>query len=122
MEQVLAVSGTAQLVPSPEMPMPANVALEDVRLVLDVNEASLRQVMLEIVQQMTAYTGPWTVKWRLKPENMSLLDERVNLTVESNFGEFCNLLTERVKNMTGVQLFVTAFTGARVILITDTYY
>jgi hypothetical protein len=27
-----------------------------------------------------------------------------------------------VKNMTGTQLFVTAFAGTRVLLVTDTYY
>jgi hypothetical protein len=83
---------------------------------------TLREVMTNIVTQAATYTGPWTVKWRLKPENMDLLDERVNLTAEDNFGEFCNLLVERIKNMTGTQLYVTAFSGTRVLLVTDTYY
>lgn len=98
------------------------VALEDIKLVLDVEDVTLREVVTRIVAQAAKYTGPWTVKWRLKPENMDLMDERVNLTVEAPFGEFCKLLTERVKNMTGTQLYVTAFKGAREILVTDTYY
>lgn len=101
---------------------PENVALENIRLVLDVENVTLRDVMKAIAGQAAVYTGPWTVKWRLKPENMDLLDERVNLTVEAPFGEFCSLLTERVKNMTGTQLFVTAFESSRILLITDTYY
>lgn len=101
---------------------PENIALEDIRLVLDVENVTLRDVMREIAKQAATYTGPWTVKWRLKPENMDLLDERVNLTVEAPFGEFCDLLTERVKNMTGTQLYVTAFESARILLVTDTYY
>lgn len=102
--------------------MPQNIALEDIRIVMDVDNVTLREVMTKIVQQAANYTGPWTVKWRLKPENLAIMDERVNLTTEANFGEFCNLLTERVKNMTGTQLFVTAFPGTRMLLIADTYY
>lgn len=98
------------------------VALEDIKLVLDVEDVTLREVVGRIVSQAAKYTGPWTVKWRLKPENMALLEERVNLTAEAPFGQFCALLTERVKNMSGTQLYVTAFKGAREILITDTYY
>ena len=102
--------------------MMQNIALEDVRLVLDVDNISLRDIMGEVVRQAAVYTGTWTVKWRLKTENMGLLDERVNLTAEAPFGAFCQLLTEKIKNMTGTQLFITAFAGARVIMVTDTYY
>ena len=101
---------------------PQNIALENIRIVLDVDNISLREMMTKIVTQAAAYTGPWTVKWRMRPENMDLLDDRVNLTAEANFGEFCNLLTERVKNMSGVQLFITAFPSSRVLMIADTYY
>jgi hypothetical protein len=101
---------------------PQNIALENIRIVLDVDNITLREMMTKIVTQAAAYTGPWTVKWRLRPENMELLDERVNLTAEANFGEFCDLLTERVKNMSGIQLYVTAFASSRVLMIADTYY
>ncbi len=101
---------------------PRNVALENIRVVLDVSDVTLRDVMTQIVQQAATYTGPWTVKWRLSPENTGVMNERVNLTAEADFGSFCDLLTERVKNMTGTQLFVTAFAGTRVLLVTDTYY
>lgn len=101
---------------------PSNIALEDIQLVMDLDNVTLREVMVKIVGEAARYTGPWTVKWRLKPENADLLDERVNLTAEAKFGDFCDLLTERVKNMTGTQLFVTAFGGSRVLLVTDTYY
>lgn len=101
---------------------PRNVALEKIQVVLDVSNVTLRDVMTQIVQQAANYTGPWTVKWRLSPENAGVMTERVNLTAEADFGSFCDLLTERVKNMTGTQLFVTAFAGTRVLLVTDTYY
>lgn len=101
---------------------PENVKLENIRVVMDVENVTLRDVVTRIVQHAAKFTGPWTVKWRLKPENSALLDERVNLTAEAPFGEFCNLLTERVKNMTGTQLYITAFHASRIILVTDTYY
>lgn len=101
---------------------PQNVSMEQIRIVMDVDDVTLREVMQKIVTQAATYTGPWTVKWRLRPENVGLLDERVNLTAEAEFGEFCNLLTEKVKNMTGTQLFVTAFAASRVLMVADTYY
>lgn len=107
-----------QSIPGGEMP--ANVKLEDVRIVIDVEGVTLREVIGKIVSQAAPYTGPWTVKWRMKPENMDLLDERVNLTAEAKFGDFVNLLSERVRNMTGTTLFVTTFNDARVMIIADT--
>jgi len=101
---------------------PENVPLEEIKLVIDVENATLRQVVMDVVAQAAHYSGPWRVKWRLKPENLDLLDEQVNLTAEAPFGEFFGLLSERVKNLTGTQLFVTVFGGARVILVADTYY
>lgn len=101
---------------------PRNIELQDVRVVMDIEDSSLRDVLAEVVKQVAKHTGSWTVKWRLRPENMDLMDERVNLTAEAPFGEFSSLLTERVKNMSGTQLYITAFEGARVILVTDTYY
>ncbi len=117
-----AVSGTVVLEDNVAGGLPRNVALEDIRIVMDVDNVTLREVMQRIVQQAAAYSGPWTVKWRLRPENMQLLEERVNLTAEADFGEFTSLLAERVKNMTGTQLYVTAFAGSRVLLVADTYY
>ena len=99
-----------------------NVALENIRVVMDVENESLRDVVGRIVGQAAEHTGEWTVKWRLKPENASIPDEHVNLTAEAPFGQFVDLLSERVRNMTGVQLYLTAYNESRVILVTDTYY
>jgi hypothetical protein len=101
---------------------PKNIPLQEIRVVVDVENDSLRDIMHKVVGQAARYTGPWQVKWRLKPENAALLDERVNLTAEAKFGDFINLLTERVKNMSGVQLFVTTFNESRIIMVADTYY
>ena len=114
-----AVTPTTVFVPGGA---PQAVRLEDVKLVMDVENTSLRQVVQAVVQQAAEHTGPWRVKWRLKPENIGLLDEQVNLTAEATFADFFALLAERVKNLTGTQIYVTAFSAARVILVTDTYY
>lgn len=101
---------------------PANVNIEAVNIVVDVENTTLANIMQAIVEQAAAHTGPWTVKWRLKPENAAIADERVNLTAEAPFGQFVDLLTERVRNMTGTNLFVTSFPQARIIMVSDTYY
>lgn len=102
--------------------LPQNISLHNVRLVLDVEDTTLADVMTKIVEQASAYTGRWTVKWRLKPENQDLLTERVNITAEAPFGEFVALLTERIRNLTGTQIYVTVFHGSRMILVSDTFY
>lgn len=102
--------------------LPQNISLNNVRLVLDVEDTTLADVMTKIVEQASAYTGRWTVKWRLKPENQDLLTERVNITAEAPFGEFVALLTERIRNLTGTQIYVTVFQGSRMILVSDTFY
>lgn len=102
--------------------LPQNISLNDVRLVLDVEDTTLADVMTTIVTQASAYSGRWTVKWRLKPENQDLLTERVNITAEAPFGEFVALLTERIRNLTGTQIYVTVFQGSRMILVSDTFY
>lgn len=99
-----------------------NVALGNIHVTVDVEDVTLRDVVNEIVAQAAEHSGAWTVKWRLKPENAELPDLKVNLTAESTFDQFLDRLTERVRNMTGVGLFVTAFQGSRVILVTDTFY
>lgn len=98
-----------------------NVALGNIHVTVDVEDVTLRDVVNEIVSQAAQHSGAWTVKWRLKPENAAIPDEKVNLTAESNFDDFVARLTERVRNMTGVGLYVTAYEGARVILITDSF-
>lgn len=114
-----AVTPTMIMVPGGQSDV---TRLEEVKLVIDAENVTLRQVVGDVVRQAAEHTGPWMVKWRLKPENMALMDERVNLTAESTFSDFFALLAERVKNMTGTQLFITVFSGSRIILVADTYY
>jgi len=99
-----------------------NIKLSDLPIVIDVENKSLKEIVTEIVSQAAATTGPWTVKWRLKPDNLHLMDERVNLTAEAEFGAFLNMLSERVRNMTGTSLYFKTFNQSRVLMIADTYY
>ena len=97
-----------------------NTPLALVRLAVDVENITLRNLVQDIVTQAAEHTGPWKVKWRLKPENTSLLSERVNLIAEGTFNDFTYHLGQRVKNMSGIQLFFTNFDAARVIIVSDT--
>ena len=115
-----SISPTTQMIPGGRADK--DLELERINLMVDVENATLRAVVADVVKQAAQHTGPWTVKWRLNNDNANLMDERVNLTAEAPLGEFFALLAEKVKNLTGTQLFVTVFSGTRVILITDTYY
>jgi hypothetical protein len=95
--------------------------LEGIRIAVDVENRSLKEVVNEIVTYAENKSGPWKVKWRLRPENKHILDSRVNLTAETTFEEFMNHLIDRINNMTGVQLGVNVFDMSRIIVISDSY-
>ncbi len=99
-----------------------NIALQNVKIAVDADNVTLKSIINDIVQQAAEHTGPWHVKWRLKPENTHIPNQRVNLIAEAGFDEFIYHLTERVRNMTGTQIFINNFNTARVIVISDTYY
>lgn len=95
--------------------------LEDLRINVNFENAALQDILRYVTAQASDKVGPWEVEWRLKEENRRLLNERVNLTAESNFNEFMGYLVDRVNNMTGIQLFVRVFKVSRVIVISDTF-
>lgn len=95
--------------------------LQVVRVAVDVENRTLRDVVSEIVGFAENKSGPWKVKWRLRPENKHILEARVNLTAETTFEGFMNHLVDRVNNMTGVQLGVSVFDMSRIIVISDTH-
>lgn len=99
-----------------------NVDLKNIRLAVDSDNITLEELINDIITKAEEHTGPWKVKWRLKPENEHILNQRVNLIAEGTFGEFTYHLTDRIKNMTGTQLFLSHFDAARVIVISDTVY
>lgn len=96
--------------------------LGDIRVAVNIENATLKQIMEDIVAQAENKTGPWDIAWRLKSENRYLLEDKVNITAESNFDDFVAYMVDRVNNMSGVQLFVKVFNMSRVIVISDTYY
>ena len=98
------------------------VAMTKHPIMVDIQHLSLRDAIEQVVDQASNTSGPWKVRWRLKTENSYILEEKVNVIAETTFEYFIDMMIERVKNMTGVQLFVTMFDGGRVIVISDTYY
>lgn len=95
--------------------------LRDIALAVDVQNTTLDSLVKQIVTMAEKRSGPWQVSWRLKPENRYILEEKVNVTAETSFGDFMDFLVERVNNMTGVQLNVRVFNVSRIIVISDSY-
>ena len=100
----------------------APVRLEQSAILLDVENQTLQETFDSVMTQVSTGSGNWQTKWRLGKENSYLLNERINLTAETNFQNFVEYLVDRVNNMTGIQLFVTVFDSSRIIVISDTYY
>jgi len=100
----------------------ADVVLGEIPLQVHFENKKLQDVMEDVVNAVATRTGHWDLRWRLSPENRFLKDERVNLIAETNFGTFTSFVSERIKNMTGIQLYVNVFNGSRIIAITDSYY
>ena len=104
-----------------DTPTTAYLPLEEVRIAIDIENLPLEEVVTRIISEAEEKTGPWNVKWRLGEENDYLMNERVNITAETDMGQFMSYLVDRVNNLTGVQLFVRVFDASRIILISDTY-
>lgn len=98
----------------------SSVKLQDLRVAVDVENQTIREVMNTIMTDAAEKTGPWEIKWRLATANNAILDEKVNITAETTFGEFMDYLVDRINNMTGIKLFVSVFDASRIIIISDT--
>lgn len=98
-----------------------HVNIEDVQVFIDKENIKLSEAISEIVKLTEAHAGHWDVKWRLSHDNREIKDQLVNLTAEATFSEFMDYLLERIRNMTGVSLFVKKFETSRVIVISDVY-
>lgn len=99
-----------------------DATLESANVQINIENKTLEEILSEVLLSASNEVGEWEVKWRLSPENNYIRDERVNITAETTLGGFMTYLTDRVNNMTGVQLFVTVFNKAHIIVISDTYY
>ncbi|MDD9912036.1 MAG: hypothetical protein OXQ96_03175 [Alphaproteobacteria bacterium] len=100
----------------------AETHLSDVQIMIDMEDVTLKEAIHKVVNRVGSVTGPWELKWRLAPENEYVVEERVNLIAELDFGDFISYMIDRVRNMTGIKLFISVFEGARIIVISDTYY
>ena len=119
-------SAQVELVQNPDMNNDSGalpqVDLARLRVSVNYEDVTLAEAVRMIVDDAEDQVGPWDVKFRLTPDNQHLLGEHMSLTAETTLGQFLNLLTERVNNMTGVQLFVNVFDSNRMILISDSVF
>lgn len=100
----------------------SDVELGEVPLHVHFENKPLKVVMEDVIQAVSTRTGAWDLRWRLSPDNQFIKNERVNLIAEADFETFTSFVADRIKNMTGIQLYVNVFNGSRIIAITDTYY
>ena len=98
------------------------VDLAALRIAINMEETTLQNAIESIVRRASDKVGQWDVRWRLQPENSYLLNEKMSVTAETTLGQFMEYMTDRVNNMTGVELFVSVFDVSRLIVISDTYY
>jgi hypothetical protein len=76
--------------------------------------------MLEkIIARAEPFTGPWEVRWKLKPENQDLMTEKFSLDAETTFAEFVSYLAQYLLNDRGVKLSFALFDRERVVLVSD---
>lgn len=99
----------------------STVPIGKVRVNVALENMPLERVLESVVQAVSARTGEWNVRWRLKDENARIRTERVNINAETDFETFMAYLMERINNTTGVQLFVKVFEGSRLIIIADNF-
>lgn len=115
-----------ELVGEEPKPVAATLAnaepIEKTVVQINIENQTLENVVDRVVDSARETSGNWQVKWRLSPENNYIREERVNITAETDLNGFMKFLADRVNNMTGVQLFVTVFDKAHIIVISDTYY
>ena len=95
--------------------------LAEVRLNVSMENTTVREVVAQVLRMAEPRTGPWQVKWLLKDDDRYLLNERINLTAETDFGSFMAHLVDKINNLTGIQLTVKVFDVSRVLVISDSY-
>jgi len=93
--------------------------LRDYKVVVHEDGQTLPQILDKIITRAEPFTGPWQVRWKLKPDNQDLLTEKFSLDVETTFGEFASYLAQYLLNDRGVKLSFALFDRERVVLVSD---
>lgn len=93
--------------------------LEDYQVVLHESNTELDDILKTMMKRAEPFVGPWTVKWKLKSENMDVLQERFSLDVETDFNAFVSYLSNYMKSYRGFGLTFNIFRKERILVITD---
>lgn len=95
------------------------VDIKDVRVVMHADNRSIDELMNDVLTQVKPYAGPWQLQWRLKKDNLDILDEPFSLNTETTFGELVNYIADFMVNYRGVRLKFEMFNAERILVITD---
>lgn len=95
------------------------VDLRKYRVVVHEDGKTLQQLVGDVVSRAEPYTGPWEIKWKVRPENKDILSEKFSLDAETTFEEFVNYLANYMVNERGIKLSFSLFDTERVLVISD---
>lgn len=95
------------------------IDLEDYQVVMHENNSELEDILNNLLKRAEPYVGPWDVKWKLKPENMDILNERFSLDAETSFDAFTSYISNYMKSYRGFGLTFNIFRKERILVVTD---
>lgn len=95
------------------------VDIKNVRVIMHADNRNLDQLMTDLLAQVRPYSGPWQLQWRLKKDNLDLLDDPFSLNTETTFGELVNYLSDFMVNYRGIRLKFEMYNAERILVITD---
>jgi hypothetical protein len=95
------------------------IDLRKYRVVVHEDAATLESLMSRLMAEAVPYTGPWQIKWKLRPENADLMKETFSLDAETTFEEFVTYLSQYVHNARGVKLGFNLFDAEHILVISD---
>jgi hypothetical protein len=95
------------------------IPLKDYKVILHEDNVRLQNLVRNVLDRAAPYTGPWTLKWKLAPENADILNERFSLDAEVPFENFASYLQRYVLQDRGVDLQFKLFDAERILVISD---
>lgn len=95
------------------------IPLKDYKVILHEDNVRMQELVRQVLDRAAPYVGPWTLKWKLQPENAEILNERFSLDAEVPFENFASYLQRYILQDRGVDLQFKLFDAERILVISD---
>lgn len=89
------------------------------KVIVHEDNQTLESLLAKVLKNAEPFTGPWQVRWKVSPENSSVMQEKFSLDAETTFEEFVSYLAQYVLNDRGVKLTFSLFDNERIIVVSD---